>query len=148
LDNGALLKRWYRDVKLLGLPRKVNQYVNRSTFLSLLIGFGADEQRVKRFTHAGLKEARDGYRRTRLEWPACCRDILLLKHLAWEPPPKVTVRVTVNGNGPQTTSEKPSSPVRLEVVRPTGLEPVACGLGNRCSFHLSYGRPKPKRHLN
>lgn len=26
------------------------------------------------------------------------------------------------------------------MVRPGGLEPPACGLGNRCSIQLSYGR--------
>ena len=26
------------------------------------------------------------------------------------------------------------------MVRPKGLEPLAHGLGNRCSIHLSYGR--------
>jgi hypothetical protein len=27
------------------------------------------------------------------------------------------------------------------MVRPKGLEPLTHGLGNRCSVHLSYGRP-------
>jgi len=30
--------------------------------------------------------------------------------------------------------------IRLK-MRPAGFEPAACGLGNRRSIHLSYGRP-------